>query len=238
MATTVDQKIEQLAARLETALGANLVSLTLYGSAARNQQVDGRSDINLLLITRDATTEALRGAGPVLAEWIGGGETAPLIFSEDEWRSSADVFPIEIEDMRDAHRVIRGRDPLDGMVTDRVQLRDQLEREVRSKLLRLRAEYISGGTDPKALARLLENSLSTFLVMFRATLRLKGVKPPAGQAELIQATGKAVGLKTTPLEWALASRSGKAPSALQPFDPIAAQYVDVVEQLADVVNAL
>jgi len=41
---------------------------------------------------------------PVFAEWIRKGETAPLIFSEAEWQASADVFPIEIEDMRDAHR--------------------------------------------------------------------------------------------------------------------------------------
>src|SRR5712675_2294982 len=99
MAATVEKRIEQVAVRLESALGSNLVSLTLYGSAARNQHVDGRSDINLLLIARDATTEALRGVAPVLAEWIGGGEAPPLIFSEEEWRASADVFPIEIEDM-------------------------------------------------------------------------------------------------------------------------------------------
>src|SRR5262245_46721324 len=127
MAGTVEQKVELLATRLESALGANLVSLTLYGSSARNQQVDGRSDINLLLIARDASTEGLRGAAPVLAEWIGGGETAPLIFSQDEWRASADVFPLEIEDMRDAHRVIRGTDPVSGLTTDRAQMREQLE---------------------------------------------------------------------------------------------------------------
>jgi hypothetical protein len=238
VARDLEARIEQFAQRLESVLGGNLASLMLYGSAARDHHAGDRSDINLLLIVRDASTRALHGAAPVLAEWSKGGETPPLIFSEEEWRASADVFPVEIEDMRDAHRIIRGRDPLAGITTGRSQLRQQLEREVRGKLLHLRTEYASVAGDAKALGRLLENSLSTFLVLFRATLRLKGSKPPADAASVVGETAKAAGFAPVPFEWALAARSGKAPSALKAFDPLAGQYLDAVEQLAKFVNGL
>jgi hypothetical protein len=238
MAGKIEERVNRFAEQLEAALGPNLVSLVLYGSAARANHVDGRSDINLLLLVKDASTTALQKAASVLAAWTRTGESAPLIFSEEEWKDSADVFPMEIEDVRDAHQVLRGRDPVAGVATDRSQLREQLEREVRSKLLRLRTEYAAAAPDRKALARLMENSLSTFLVLFRATLRLKQIKPPADATELVRATAKATGLDPMPFEWALASRWGQAPAPLKAFDPVAAKYVDAVEQLARVVDAL
>ena len=238
MAGKIEDRVKRFAEQLESSLGANLISLTLYGSAARAHHVDGRSDINLLVIVRDASTTALHKAAGLLASWSRSGEAAPLIFSEAEWKDSADVFPMEIEDVRDAHQVLRGPDPVAGVTTERSQLREQLEREVRGKLLRLRTEYAAAAPDRKALARLLENSLSTFLVLFRATLRLKQIKPPADATELVRATAKATGLDPMPFEWALASRWGQAPTPLKAFDPVAGKYVDAVEQLARVVNGL
>ena len=237
MAKDVEARIEPFAARLETALGENLVSLMLYGSAARDHHADQRSDINLLLVVRNATTSSLTAAAPALSEWTRGGETPPLIFSEEEWRASADVFPIEVEDMRDAHRIVRGADPLRGMVTDRAHLRQQLEREIRGKVLHLRTEYVAVASDPKLLGRLLQNSVSTFLVLFRATLRLSGVKPPPEATTVVRETARAAGFSAAPFEWALAARSGQG-TTLKAFDPVAAQYVDAVEQLARFVNGL
>jgi predicted nucleotidyltransferase len=62
-----DKKVgmEEFARRLESALGENLVSLLLFGSAARGTHVEGRSDINLLLIVKDASVMALHAATPV-----------------------------------------------------------------------------------------------------------------------------------------------------------------------------
>jgi hypothetical protein len=238
VAKNVESRVEQFGQELESALGTNMVSLTLYGSAARDHQTGERSDINLLLIVRDASAKALRGATTALAAWSRSGQTPPLIFSEAEWRASADVFPIEMEDVRDAHRVIRGQDPVAGISTDAANVRQQLEREVRAKLLHLRTEYAVVAGEPKALTRLLENSLGTFLVLFRATLRLKGVTPPADAAALIRETAKAAGLDPVAFDWTLASRSGKAKFALTAFDPLAMKYLDGIEQLARVVNEL
>ncbi|HVM43144.1 MAG TPA: nucleotidyltransferase domain-containing protein [Gemmatimonadales bacterium] len=230
--------LEAFARRLEEALGENLVSLLLFGSAARGTHVEGRSDLNLLLIVRDASVARLHGTVPVVAEWAKGGEPPPLIFSETEWRASTDVFPIEMEDMRDAHRVLAGRDPFEGVVTKRGDLRFELEHEVRGKVLRLRTEYAAAAGDGKALGRLLVHSAGTFFVLFRAVLRLAGGAPPTGHDALVRETAAAAGLDASVFGWVLAALDGKNPPALAPFDPVAGRYVDAMEKLADYIDGL
>src|SRR5438477_8231359 len=117
MADDREKAIASLARDLPAALGDNLVSLLLYGSAARGDAVPGRSDINVLLVVRDASAATLHRASPVLQAWLAVAHAAPLIQSEADWAASADVFPIEIEDMRAGHRLLAGRDVLAGLST-------------------------------------------------------------------------------------------------------------------------
>ena len=238
MAKSTKQDLGQFASRLEAALGDNLVALLLFGSAARGTHADGRSDLNVLVIVRDASVARLHAATPVLAEWAKGGEPAPLVFAEDEWRASADVFPIEVEDMREAHRVLAGRDPFEGLTTRRADLRRELEHELRGKVLRLRTEYAAAAADGQALGRLLVHSAGTFFVLFRATLRLRGGAPPVGHDALVRETAAAAGLEASAFDWLLAALGGKPPRTLEPYDPVAGKYVDAMEQLADFVNRM
>ena len=168
------KKVDEFATELETALGDNMVSYMLFGSLVRG---GGRNVPRTLLVVRDAKPAALRKIEEHISKWAKKGFPPPLIFSERGWYDSADVFPIEIEDMREAHRVLRGTDPLDGVVTTKEDLRAELEREVRGKLLQLRTEFAATASDGKALGSLLTESASTFFILFRATLRLAGRVP-------------------------------------------------------------
>jgi hypothetical protein len=237
MGKTPEQRVEEFAGQLEASLLDNLQSLLLFGSAADGQYVPGRSDINLLLVVGDGRVAALRPAAAAIAGWVRHGEPAPLVFSGEEWVASADVFPLEIEDMRGAHRLIRGRNPLPDVTTSRDHLRHQLEREVRGALLRLRTQYAAAAPDSGATAELLETSFRTFLVLFRATLRVAGREPPAARDVLVRDVAQTAGLDPAAFAWPLASRAGRAPR-LAPFDPAGARYLDEIEKLAHFVNRL
>ena len=54
--------LEGLTERLVAAHGDELVAVVLYGSAARGERVEKRSDYNVLLIVRSLTPSGLHGA--------------------------------------------------------------------------------------------------------------------------------------------------------------------------------
>jgi hypothetical protein len=238
MARDWNADVEQFGTALEQRLGTRLVSLVLYGSAARGDFVAGRSDINLLLILTDTSAEELRSVGPAVHAWVKAGHPPPLIFSDGGWRASTDVFPLEIEDMRQAHRVLRGRDPFAGLETAPADLRQELEREVLGKLLQLRAEYTASGPHPKALGALLETSARTFFVLFRAVLRLRGTVPPTEPAALVQAAAPIIGFHAGAFDWVLARLAGRHVPDLAQFDPAAERYLEAIERLAAFVDEM
>jgi len=129
--------VEHFANEVATALGGRLVALLLYGSAARGTHVPDRSDVNTLLIC-DAVDEDLfaRLERPV-REWVKAGHPAPLMLTQREWQTSADAFAIEYEDIREAHRLLAGRDPWPGIAVQREHVRRQLEHELMGKRRRV-----------------------------------------------------------------------------------------------------
>jgi hypothetical protein len=232
------QRAHELADKLVDALGDNLVSIILFGSAVRGGYGAGHAELNLLLIVKDASTAALRPIESAISDWVKRREPAPLIFPEQGWRASTDVFPIEVEDMREAHELLRGSDPFDGLTTTKEDLRHELEREVRGKLLQLRTEYAVAAPDGKALTRLLIDSIRTFFVLMRAVVRLVARTPERDPGMLVKQACEAASLDATAFDWVVEKISGHTVRALRPYDAVAATYVDELQKLAQFVDQL
>jgi hypothetical protein len=163
---------EQFTEQLKTLCGDNLQAVVLYGSAAAGDYAAKGSDYNLLIVLNDLHPSILRNlAGPVAA-WERAGNPPPLLFTRKRLAEAADVFPIELLDMRDARKVLFGDDIIQGLEISTANLRLQVERELRSALIQLRRSYLSVVRSPRRLAALLTGSLSGVLVIFRAALRL------------------------------------------------------------------
>src|SRR6185503_12219503 len=116
--------------------------------------------------------------------------------------------------------------------------RRQLEGEARGKLIRLRAEYAAAAGDGAVLAELLVRALGTFVVMFRAGLRVAGRPVPGSAAEIIRAAGAAAGFDAAPFETTLAARRMVPASPLEPHDPLAAAYLSSIERFVSWVDGL
>lgn len=225
-----------LARGLKGALGDELVSLMVYGSAARGTAAPGWSDVNVLLVLRRADAAVLERAAGALAAWRKAGHPAPLIQTEAEWAASTDVFPMEIEDIREAHRLLAGKDVVSGLKTTRADVREELEREARGKLIRLRAEYAGAAQDGRAMGALLASATGTFLTFFRAALRLAGRPVPKDAAGVVRETAALAGFDAAAFDWALEERGGAKPGKLGAHDPAAAAYLAAVERFVKYVN--
>ena len=230
------KSVLEFAQRLSNGLGDNLISTVSFGTLYRDGYAERYRAVNLLVIVRSAKHDDLKPIEPDVARWVKESNDPPLIFTQDEWERSADVFPIEIEEMREAHIVHHGDDPFRGITIDRHDLRQELEREIRGKLLRLRALFTAAAPDGKKLERLLTESAATFLVLIRATLRLGGETPPSDIRAQVEDASRIAGFQASQFDWIVAQLSGHRVPKLEPFDPIAERYVNAIEVLNNFVD--
>lgn len=171
---------------LSSALGDRLGAASLFGSAARGEWLEGISDVNVLVLVDRIDTTLLAAASPAAQAAVGHGVT-PLLMEYDEWTRAADVFCIELADMRDASITLVGDDPVAGIDSDRTGLRLQAERELRAKLLHLHAGMLLAGDDRARLGQLLLHALPSFATYLRAALRLADRPVPGLTPDLIAA---------------------------------------------------
>ena len=233
MAKNTKERATAFADRLEHMLGDNLVSMLLYGPAVRQE---GGGVATTLLVLRNAGAEALRPIEDPIKDWTRKRNPPPLIFAEHEWRASADVFPIEIEDMREAHLLLKGTDPLEEVQTTREDLRRELEREARGKLLQLRTEFAASAADGKSLTALLEQSARTFFVLFRAVLRLAGQKPPQDPRSLVDEIARLTDTDASAFGWVADRLSGEKTPPLKAHDRVGDRYLQQIEKIAAYVD--
>jgi predicted nucleotidyltransferase len=94
---------QKLVNEWSTMFGSRLRSALLFGSVARGEAVEGVSDVNVLLLIDQIDAATLKKASATTRTWIKSSREAPLLFEADQWVRAADVFAIELADMRDAH---------------------------------------------------------------------------------------------------------------------------------------
>lgn len=218
---------------LREAVGDRLLSVVVFGSAARGDAVPGASDLNLMLVFADLEPATLDAAAPAIKRWLRKGQPMPTLFSRVTLAGSVDVFPIEFLEIAEHRVVVAGEDPLAGLEVSAGDLRLQCERELREKLMRLRAGYIAGSGSTRELRRLLVESYPSFAAILRGTLRLLGERPPASSSEVIAALCARAGLDPRPFETVADLRRGAGPSA-----DLQAVFAAFYEQLMRTVEAI
>ena len=163
---------EKLVEELKQACPKGLKSVVLYGSAAAGDHSGKQSDYNVLVVAEKLDIATLGAFSKSAVAWSKAGNPAPMLFTEERLAQATDVFPIELLDIRECHKVLHGEDLVQGLEIDTRNLRLEIEHELRGKLIRLRQSYLLTQGKPRAVADLMVQSLSTFLVLFRAALRL------------------------------------------------------------------
>ncbi len=190
--------LDELVQQLRQVHGDTLKAVVLYGSAASGEQVTGHSDFNVLVIVTSIDVPQMRRLGQTMRAWQEAGNPPVLVLTEHEWLRSADIFPMEYADILERHRLLHGTLALSELVVDVQHLRLQTEQEAMGKLLRLRRGVMVAGTDAARQTDLLRSSYSALLVIFRAVLRLHGVKPERDATRVIQDVAARCGFDPAP----------------------------------------
>ncbi|PJA14866.1 MAG: hypothetical protein COX65_04945 [Elusimicrobia bacterium CG_4_10_14_0_2_um_filter_56_8] len=180
---------EILTEELKTISGENLCSVVLYGSAVAGDSVK-TSDYNVLVVLKQVDAGGLLALTGLCSRWDKDGNPAPLVFARETMLRSADVFPVEFSDIMQTHKTLYGEDPFTGMEIDAAHLRLELEHELKSKIILLRERFLVTKGAPKEVDKLMVSSISAFLTLFKAALRLYGETPPAKKMEVLPLLSK------------------------------------------------
>lgn len=233
------EEVLDLARReLRTALGDDLISLVLIGSAAAGDFVPDASDVNLLAVVKRTgldTLDAVRRAHLRLTRYR---VSVPVLMTPEDLTRSHDVFPIEFLEMKEKRRVLSGPDMLARMKVGLQNLRHECEHELRGRLIRLRESYLELGDRPGRLRPLLSAAHAANLPAFRTALRLKRIDPPTAKAEVLERLAAVYHLDRTPFDRLQALRRGQLRLGRAGLRGLFAAYLLEIEKLVRVLDRL
>lgn len=228
---------EKLVEELKQACPNGLKSVVLYGSAAAGDHVGTKSDYNVLVVTEDLGIGTLTAISKTATAWAKVGNPAPLLFTAERLAKATDVFPIELLDIRECHTVLYGEDLVSDLEVDTKNLRLEIEHELRGKLIRLRQSYLLTQGKSKAVADLMTQSLSTFLVLFRAALRLFEDSVPQKKFEALEKLSTHLKFDGSVFQTVQQLKEGSKKTKDVAIEDLFSTYLKTIECVIDAVDA-
>jgi predicted nucleotidyltransferase len=224
-------KLDELVRQLQLAYGDALRSVVLFGSAVAGEHRPNKSDYNVLVVVDALPLDRLRAVAAVSKAWAEDGNPPPMTFTTREWRSSADIFPMEYADILERHRVLYGTLPVDGLRVDPADLRLQVEHQTMGKLLQLRQAIMGAGGDTVHQLQVLEKSLSTLMVIFRGIVRLHGQVPSQDYEALTLSVAQRAGFSPGPFVKVIRHARGTEKLSRDKASSVLEDYLASMERL-------
>ena len=233
-----EKELNELVKRLREAAATNLSAVVLYGSAADHEFHEEHSDLNTLCLLGRLDGEALAKLRPVGLWWWQKGHPASLVFTLEELRHAADVFAIELLDMKQHHHMLLGEDFLTPLDVPMALHRLQVERELRISVIRLRQAFLRSRGRRAELTDLMIAATSTFATLFRHSLIALGETAPDSRRSAIDRLAALLGFDAEAFHTVLDLRDGKR--SARDFNPerIFAAYLDAVTRATEEMDRL
>ena len=162
--------LEETVASLRNALGSNLYSCCVYGSAVRGNAIEGRSDLNLLIVLEHSDVEAHEAIAHVLA---GNKHVDPFVLGKPGFERSVLAFAPKFSSIKRNFRVLHGADPFAGVEIPNGLERFLCEQALRNLRLRLVFAFINRQRD-EAFGRFLPRSVTPVFLRLTEVVRLSG----------------------------------------------------------------
>jgi predicted nucleotidyltransferase len=198
----IRQKLDGLRDELATSLGDNLSALMIFGSAARGEYREGVSDVDLIVVLKEATPAALTALSNPLQVARFAARIEALVLTAEEIPRAADVFPLFYDDIRSCNILLHGADPFASLVIADQHRRLRIEQELRETQMRLRRVAIDTQNSPRHFAAMVERKAKQVRGPLAALLSLHGQKTAPALAEVLAAAGAHYKVDIAPLKQA------------------------------------
>lgn len=195
-----------------------------------------RSDVNSIFVLKEMDLKFLELIAPLGKKYGKNKVAAPLIMTPEYVERSLDVFPIEFLNFKLIHATAFGDDIFKNIEINKMDLRHQCERELKTKLIWLRQGYISSLGNRKILTEDFVNSISGYIPLFRGIIVLLGKESPVKQVEVITALAEASGISTDVFAKILREKHEKIKLSIEELNTIFEDYYAAIEKLGKIVD--
>ena len=221
----VQATLDRLTAALADAAGDDLLGVALYGGLAKGRFTPGISDVNVLVVVRQAGLELLERLSGPLTGARREGRVSALVATPDDLREMGRLFPVKIADIKAAHRVLRGRVGVEDIAVDAGALKLRAQQELANAELRMRQLVVEHAADPGATWGAVAGDMPHLAVTLETVLRCQGVEPPADRAGVLRRAAELLGVPAGTMERFAALHRHEARPADDAVRATAAEYL-------------
>lgn len=197
--STVRDRITEWAKSLESALGDDLVAILLTGGVARGDYRIGESDVNALIVLRDAGFEKLDAISSAMQAARYGARVEPTILTESELPGACDAFPLLYDEITKWNLILVGSDPFASAVVHDTHRRLRIEQELREAQIGLRRVVTDALGAREAIGGGVGRKIRQVRRPLRALLNLKAVRCKDDIASVLACAGAAYHVDVAPL---------------------------------------
>lgn len=179
----VARALDEFVAAARDALGDQLLSVVLFGSAAEGR-LRATSDVNVILVLArfdpvrvDALREPLRLAHALIGLEV-------MLLREDEIAAAGEAFAVKFADIEHRRRVLFGPDPFASLQVTREAMLRRVGQVLLNTKLRLRERYAMVSLREEQAARVVADAAAPLRAAAAALLRIEGRPQPTPRQAL------------------------------------------------------
>jgi hypothetical protein len=236
--TAISKRIKPFLEEILTKFSDKIHSIHITGTAITNDFDEKVSDVNSVIVLNKMDLTFLELLAPLGKKYKKQKVAAPLIMTPDYIKTSLDVFPIEFINFRLIHSTVYGEDILKNLEINRMDLRHQCERDLKTKLIWLRQGYLSSMGDRKILTEGFVSSITGYIPLFRGIIFLLGKEPPVLQEDVISSLSEASGIDTDIFTRILREKYEKRKHTIDELNTIFEDYYAATEKLGKIVDEI
>jgi predicted nucleotidyltransferase len=172
---SVRDRLAEWTRSLEGALGDDLVAVLLTGGVARGDYRPGDSDVNAIVVLRDASFAKLDAISSAMQAVRYGARVEATILTAEELPGSCDAFPLLYDEIKRWHIVLVGTDPLASVAVHDTHRRLRIEQELREAQIGLRRAVTDALGAPEAIGGAVLRRARQVRRPLRALFALRGI---------------------------------------------------------------
>jgi predicted nucleotidyltransferase len=196
LAEPVRSTLSGFVAAVTEAFAEDLVSITLFGSAAE-ARLRPTSDVNVIVVLARVDPPRLAAIGEAYRLAHAAIRLSAMFIRESEIAMAHEAFALKFADIAMRHETLYGSDPFAGLAVSRSALAWRTRQVLMNLLLRLRERYALSSAYPEQLAFAAADAVGPLRAAAAALLSLDSgaaVEPREALRQLADAGGQAAAL--------------------------------------------